>query len=262
MTALSCVLVFLALLAWLLRRFEDFPGPLEVLKGFGSLAASPQKLKELGVRLETLNIKVSPELFTAFRLAGALVLTAAGGVAIWKSPFAGVALLFLAFLAYKFPEWQLARLEKARKEEIGREFPLMVDMVRIYARAADLYQALKIVPYALKGELAKQMHILSAELEIAPMAEALENFAHRCGLRQVQDFVGVVLQGIRSGMDVDEILQRYSSMAYERRVTEIKRKIKAQPLILSVLPGLLMFSLIILWVLPMYSNIIQKLKAF
>jgi hypothetical protein len=51
-------------------------------------------------------------------------------------------------------------------------------------------------------------------------------------------------------------------MAYERRVTEIKRKIKTQPLILSVLPGMLMFSLILLWVLPMYTNIIQKLKAF
>jgi len=234
----------------------------EVLAGIGSKVASREKLRALGVRLEALNIKISPELFTALRFSAAIVLSVSGAVVMGNAPFPGLALLVLALVAYKLPESHLDKLEKNRREEINREFPIMVDMVRIYAQASDLYQALKIVPHALKGELARQMQVLSAELEIAPLAEALENFAHRCGLRQVQDFVGVVLQGIRSGMDVDEILQRYSSMAYERRVTEIKRKIKTQPLILSVLPGMLMFSLILLWVLPMYTNIIQKLKAF
>jgi len=233
-----------------------------VLAGIGSKVASREKLRALGVRLEALNIKISPELFTALRFSAAIVLSVSGAVVMGNAPFPGLALLVLALVAYKLPESHLDKLEKNRREEINREFPIMVDMVRIYAQASDLYQALKIVPHALKGELARQMQVLSAELEIAPLAEALENFAHRCGLRQVQDFVGVVLQGIRSGMDVDEILQRYSSMAYERRVTEIKRKIKTQPLILSVLPGMLMFSLILLWVLPMYTNIIQKLKAF
>lgn len=262
MTAISCALVFAAVLIWLLRRLVKLPGPVEVLTEIGRRVTSREKLRALEVRLEAVNMKISPELFTALRFSSAIVLAAAGGALIWREPVPGIALLVLALIAYKLPEAHLDKLEKNRKEDINREFPIMVDMVRIYAQASDLYQALKIVPHALKGELAGQMQVLSAELEISPLAEALENFAHRCGLRQVQDFVGVVLQGIRSGMDVDEILQRYSSMAYERRVTEIKRKIKTQPLILSVLPGMLMFSLILLWVLPMYTNIIQKLKAF
>ncbi|KJS75623.1 MAG: hypothetical protein JL56_07315 [Desulfotomaculum sp. BICA1-6] len=262
MTTLSCTLVFVSVLTWLLRRFAKLPGPVELMARIGYMVTSREKLHALGVRMEAVNIKFSPELLTALRFSFTIILSVTGVVVIWKAPFLGLSMLVLALAAYKLPESYLDKLEKNRKEEINREFPIMVDMVRIYAQASDLYQALKIVPHALKGELAKQMQVLSAELEIAPLAEALENFAHRCGLRQVQDFVGVVLQGIRSGMDVDEILQRYSSMAYERRVTEIKRKIKTQPLILSVLPGLLMFSLILLWVLPMYTNIIQKLKAF
>ena len=259
---ISCVLVFVSILAWLLRCFATLSGPVKVLARIGHGVTSSEKLHALGVRLEAVNIKMPPELFTALRFSAMIILSVSGAVVIWKVPFLGLSMLVLALMAFKLPEWYLDKLEKNRKEEINREFPIMVDMVRIYAQASDLYQALKIVPHALKGELARQMQVLSAELEIAPLAEALENFAHRCGLRQVQDFVGVVLQGIRSGMDVDEILQRYSSMAYERRVTEVKRKIKTQPLILSVLPGMLMFGLILLWVLPMYTNILQKLKAF
>lgn len=223
---------------------------------------SQEKLHELGIRLEAANINLSPELFTALRISTVTILSVIGLLVVWKSPFIGIPILMLALAGFKLPIQYLDKLEETRKEEINREFPIMVDMVRIYAQASDLYQALKIVPYALKGELSKQMQTLSAELEIAPLTESLENFAHRCRLQQVQEFTGVVLRGIKSGMDVDDILQRYSSMAYEKRVTEIKRKVKMQPLILSVLPGVLMFSLLLLWVLPMYSNIITKLQAF
>lgn len=262
MMTVSCALIFITMLIWLFRSFVGHAVPLQYLTQIGNLFMSKEALRELGTRLDAVDIKISPELLCALRISVAIILSVIGLLTIWKSPFVGVLILALALAGFKLPMWYLDRLEKSRKEEISREFPIMVDLVRIYAQASDLYQALKITPHALKGELAKQMHILSAELEVSPFTEALENFAYRCRLRQVQDFIGIVLRGIKSGMDVDQILQRYSSMAYEERVTEIKRKIKIQPLIFSVLPGILMFSLILLWLFPMYANIISRLQAF
>ena len=62
--------------------------------------------------------------------------------------------------------------------------------------------------------------------------------------------------------NVDDILDTFAKRSYEIRVNDIKRKIKAQPIIMSVLPAIMMFSLILLFVFPMYADILDKLSSF
>lgn len=174
----------------------------------------------------------------------------------------GFLFLIAGIAAWKYLDFWFDQKEKQRQEDIEREFPLMVTLVRVYARASDLYQALMIVRDALQGEMRRQVEILAQELQVHSLQEALENFAARCRYPLLSNFVTVVLFGIKTGADVDEILASFARRAYEARVNTIKRKIKAQPIIISVLPAVLALSLLLLFVFPMYANIIAKLRAF
>ena len=114
----------------------------------------------------------------------------------------------------------------------------------------------------MRGELKRQMDLLAAELEIYPLKTALDNLAERSQFPPLTNLVGVVMMGINTGTDVDEILRGFSRRAYGQRVNDIKRRIKAQPVLMAAIPAVMMLSLLLLFVFPMYANIIDRLRAF
>ncbi|MBC7324113.1 MAG: hypothetical protein H5T99_02215 [Moorella sp. (in: Bacteria)] len=57
----------------------------------------------------------------------------------------------------------------------------MVTLLKVFSRAGDLYQAMRVVRGAVRGELKRQLDILAAELEVFPLPEALDNLAKRRG---------------------------------------------------------------------------------
>lgn len=248
-------LVALAVLAWCLARMS----PRQLVRAVGRRAP---KHDVYARRIEEMGLKTDVDLLLGARLAG----TGAGGVLALASLAVGSRLwllfLVLAIVSWIWPDRWLASKEKQRIEDLEREFPLMVTLVRVYARASDLYQALVIVRGALRGEMRRQVDILARELQVCSLQEALENFAARSRYPLLSHFVTVVRFGITTGTNVDEILDGFSRRAYESRVNTIKRKIKAQPVIMSILPAVLAMSLLLLFVFPMYSNIIDRLRAF
>lgn len=256
---LPAALTFLAALAWCLTRIE-VPKPLEIFTWLGRKSASPEEIRRLNKRLEALKIPVSAEIFTAARTLLVLLLAVVGLITFFDRPLHGAGFLLITPLAWRMPVLLLDLREKKRREGLEKQFPFMLNQVRIYAKAADLNQALKIVPYALQGELGREMRKLSAELEMCPLPEALENFAHRCGFKEAEDFAHVILQGIRSGRNMDRILSNYSKMIHQRRVNKIKQWIKIQPIIMSLLPGAMLIIFILTWIIPLYSNIVLRLK--
>jgi Flp pilus assembly protein TadB len=183
-------------------------------------------------------------------------------LAMFRSSPEAVPLLILAVAVHKSPGFILGKLEKRRREELSREFPRMVDNVRIFAKASDIYTALKTVHQSLRGRLAEEMRILSVDMEMNDLEKALANFSMRCGLRQAYDFSSVVLQAAWSGMEVDGILSNYSKTAYEKRLGEIRRRIKARPLLMTVIPAILLLSIMLLWLMPIYNSIINQLRSF
>lgn len=254
----TSILVTLAILLWI---FRDVSLKNVILKAG---KRTPRKLRQsYQESIELLGIDMLPEYLAGIKYGATVAL---GGIALIafaiKANFLGIVLIAFAAFTWVYPDRWLQNMERKRREDIAREFPIMVTLVKVYSHASDLNRALNIVRFALKGELRRQLDILAGELAVFPMKEVLERFAYRCQNPLINNFVSVVLFGIQTGSNVDEILDTFARRSYEIRVNEIKRKIKAQPVIMSVLPAIMMFALILLFIFPMYANIINKLRAF
>lgn len=249
-------------LAWLLQRTRDIPRPLLVLERIAGKSFKPDKIREMDKRLEALKIPVPAMSIATVQTGVVIVLLLLTLLAMFKSPPEALPLLIMAAAAHKSSGYILGKLEKRRREELSREFPRMVDNVRIFTKASDIYTALKTVHYSLRGRLAEEMRILSVDMEMNDLEKALANFSMRCGLRQAFDFSSVVLQAAWSGMEVDSILSNYSKTAYEKRLGEIRRRIKARPLLMTIIPAILLLSIMLLWLMPIYNSIINQLRSF
>lgn len=115
---------------------------------------------------------------------------------------------------------------------------------------------------AEKKRLSLKTVVLVVELEIYPLHEALDRLSERCKYPPLTNLVSVLLMGINNGNDIDEILDKFAKGAYRVRVDDIKRKIKAQPIIQTLMPAILMLALLLIIVYPLFSNIITSLNKF
>ncbi|MFZ5643872.1 MAG: type II secretion system F family protein [Bacillota bacterium] len=259
---LVVIMIGVSALAWMLRYTRDLPKPLLLLENIAGRSFSQEKINELAKRLEALKIPIPAMSIVTAQTGVVITCLLLGFITLFRSPLEGVPFLILSAIVLRGPEYALKKLEQSRKDELAREFPRMVDNIRIYTKASDIYTALKTVHFSLRGKLAEEMRILSVEMEMNDLEAALNNLRLRCGLRQADDFASVVLQAARSGMDVDSILSNYSKAAYEKRVGEIRRKIKARPIFLTIIPAVLLLCIIMLWFVPMYNDIITRLRSF
>lgn len=196
------------------------------------------------------------------RLAAAGLIAAAGLVALPVGYYLAGFFLLMALVVYTLPERQLKSREERRIREIEKEFPLMVTLLKVYSRAGDLYQAMRIVREAVEGDLRRQLDTLYAELEVYPLNEALDRLAARAKYPPLTSLVSVVMLGIKTGANIEEVLAAFAKRAYEQRVYTIKRKIKAQPIIMAIIPAVMSLCLLLLFVVPMYTNIIDRLAGF
>ena len=214
-------------------------------------------------RTKSMGIELNAELILGLRMV-LVAMVVLLGIVIGSTLNWFTAFSFTAAAAgiYYSPVAWLNTREKERIKNLSKEFPLMVSLLRVYSRAGGLYQALKIVKNAVQGELKRQLEILVVELEIYPLQVALDRLAERSKYPPLTNLVSVLLMGINNGNDIDEILEKFAKGAYRVRVDEIKRKIKAQPIIQTLMPAILLFALLLLIVYPMFSNIITSLNKF
>lgn len=257
---LPAILVTMAVLAWCVKKV-DLPEPLKLIERLGSGNSSPEELKTLGKRLEALNIPVSPELYAALKTVIAAVFIAVGLLLLLDRHIPGLLFLSVTPMVRRLPDIFLEFREKKRKELMLREFPLMVDQVRIYARAAGYFQALKTASYAVKGPLGREMAVMSAEMELTGFREAMDNLARRCGIPEVADFTRIMLVEQATGADISDALLNYTKMARQRQVSKIRRKIKMQPILMSILPGMLLMVFVLMFIIPMVTSIINQLNS-
>jgi len=258
---LPAVLTFFAVFAWCVRRAR-LPDMLKIVNKLSMYRTTKDDLKTLDKRLEALQIPVNAEIFAAARTILTFLPAVTGLLMIINGSSMGFVLMCSIFFVFKLPESFLAFREKQRKEEILKDFPLMIDQIRIYAEAAGYYQALKIVSGSMvRGTLGRELAVLSAELELSGFSDALDNFARRCGINEISDFTRIILVENNTGAEISRVLENYSLTARQNRVSKIKRKIKLQPVIMSVLPALLMIIFILMFIIPMVGSIIRQLNA-
>jgi Flp pilus assembly protein TadB len=250
---LPALCVGIAVLAWVY--------PESIFISLGNWAPGSWK-KRYRKHLGVLNLNISPEQVAGIRLAGftaGILVAVVLGISCGAAALLGIALALLALL---LPEKWLQYLEKRRIDELSREFPIMVTLVRVYSKAADLYKALYIVRDAVEGEMKRQLDLLAAEMAVYPLNDALDNFALRCRYMPVSNFVAVVQYGLATGSDIDDILETFSRRTYHNRVNVIKRRIKTRPLIMVIIPAFMMLALALLLIVPLFTNIITRLQAF
>ena len=168
--------------------------------------------------------------------------------------------VIVMLIGWKLTDNHLNTLQKKRQEEIAREFPLFVQMIRVFSKASDLYVALNTARQLVQGELRQELDTMMQELETYSVRDALRRMAERCCYAPMDSLVSVLISGMETGSDIDEILGNYAKRIYETRVNESKRKIKSQPVIMSILPVMLGFFLLLVLVYPLFSDIIQKLS--
>ena len=166
----------------------------------------------------------------------------------------------LTLIGWKLIDNYIDGLQKKRQEEIAREFPLFVNMIRVFSKASDLFIAINTSRQLLQGELRKQLDIMIQELQTRSVRDALRRMAERCNYVPMNSLVSVLISGIETGSNIDKILEIFASRVYESRVNEAKRKVKSQPVIMSILPVLLGLFLLIVFVYPLFSDIIKKLS--
>lgn len=261
LAGLPALLVALAVFAWCAGKVR-LPGLLEALEKLGSLGVSGEDLKAREKRLQSLGVPLSAELFSAGKLAFTLLPVLTGLLLLFDRHPAGVLIISATPLIRRSPEIFLGLMEKKRKEEILRDFPLMVDQVKIYARAAGYYNALKIMCKSLeKGTLGRELAVLSAEMELMGVIEAINNFAARCGIPEISDFARIIVVEQTTGADISRVLADYSGIARQRQVSGIKRRIKIQPILMSILPGTLLIIFMLMFIMPLVGGIIGQINA-
>lgn len=254
------VLTGAAVLAWCIRKVK-FPKVIEIAEKTGRYGASGEELKSLGKRLEALRIPLSAELATAGRRSAMLLIFFTGAALLAGGQKGGLLFLLALPLAAKAPEIALNFLEKKRKEAIQAVFPLVVEQVKVYARAVGYYDALKVVSRSFKGVLGRELALLSAEMELVGLIEAVDNFAKRCNVAEMKDFARIIAVEQSTGADISEILTNYSKVSRQRKASKIKRWIKIQPVLMSLLPGVLIVIFIMMFIVPLVGTIINQLNA-
>ncbi len=205
-----------------------------------------------------LNIDPLPLIKLRILILGIGVVWIAAGIA--SGPSAVILPVALMLVGWKAVDGYLNTLQKKRQEEIAREFPLFVNMIRVFSKASDLYVAIDTSRQMLQGELRRQLDIMMQELQSCPIKEALRRMAERCNYTPMNSLVSILISGMETGSDIDEILEGYAKKTYEISVNETKRKVKSQPVFMSILPALLGLFLLLVLIYPLFSDIIKKLS--
>lgn len=216
---------------------------------------------DITARAQKMHLNIDPFFLIRLRIlilgVGLVWAIAAGITGGIKAVILPVALMLVG---WKLADNYLNILQKKRQDEIAREFPLFVNMVRAFSKASDLYIAINTARQLLQGELRRQLDIMMQELQTYPIKDALHRMAERCNYAPMNSLVSVLISGIEVGSDIDEILGTFAKGVYNSKVNEAKRKVKSQPVIMSILPVLLGLFLLIVLVYPLFTDIIQKLS--
>lgn len=256
---IPAVLATLTVMAWFLSKKEKVS---DIFLSIGK--QTPITLRQSYARYtDMLGLDIKPELIAGLKYGltfGGLLLTVL--FSLGQQFILGSTFLILSFLAWVLPAQWLKQKEAQRQNDIDREFPIMLDLLQIFSESSDLFQALRMLPDVIQGELQRQLLILKGELVTYPLKIALDNFSERCKHQQAKSFISVLQFGIVTGSDVSDILSTFATRTQNTRINTMKRKIKAQPILMTVIPAFMMWALLLLFVVPMFTNIIHQLNRY
>ncbi len=199
----------------------------------------------------------APRLFMAFKvcclvLGGGLALAlAAGHQSDWASVGLAPIGLVGALAGALLPEIVLRQRAKRRLRRIARRLPDALDLLIIFANAGyAMDQAIQRLTVELRRgatDLCDELVITSNELRgLADRQQALQNFANRTGLEQVQALVSTLAQAHKYGTPLSQALRVLAAEERNRRITELEGRAGRMAVLITlpvaglILPGTLL----------------------
>ncbi len=202
----------------------------------------------------------------ALKLTGALL----GAALAFLLALALPGVIFLVPLAgwtgYVAPSRFLARRRRARQEQIRRELPDLVGVLKAFISAGlPLERALHLI--CEQRELPRDSSLLAAEIRLAlsryglgdSIDQALEEMANRIGVDDVALFVGALTQGKRLGTGLEQLLRDQEilvRMNQRNRATAEASRVNTK--LMGVLAGVYLPEFVILIMIPMFWGILQQ----
>lgn len=159
----------------------------------------------------------------------------------------------LALAGAWLPSVLLDSKAKRRQSRIRREFPGIVDLLALCARAGlNLDRALEVAARLTKGELARELGRALKELYVGrrPIA-ALRNLCDRVPLPEVEALVTALAQAETLGTPVGDLLATQASVARNLFRQQIEATVGRLPVLLTVCTLVFLFpALFVLVLLP------------
>lgn len=168
-------------------------------------------------------------------------------------PFVVACCLLAPLLAWAFPALYVRSKAKARKQEIERAMPDLLDMLNmcvgqgltVPASLQRIGRDFRPVYPALSQELA----IVNEQAKISTMQTALENFSHRIDVPEVHSLTSLLIQTERMGTSISQALTTYSDTMRESQRQQADEKGNRAtfrllfPTVLCLMPAVYLFLL-------------------
>ncbi|WP_297483303.1 type II secretion system F family protein [Ferrovum sp.] len=182
----------------------------------------------------------------------------------WKPAITVYAIFFLAAGGYFLPTIVLRKMVERRREELSKNFPDALDLLRTCVEAglsadaglARVGEEMRIRSRALADELRQ---VVLEQRAGASRNQALANMAERVGIRDVEAMVASLIQSEKFGTSIAESLRVYSeSLRLDRRLKAEEQAAKIPTKILLPLIACIFPLLFILILAPPIHNVLSS----
>lgn len=166
-------------------------------------------------------------------------------------PIAMGGMFIVPALLWAVPRVRIQQKATNRKSELERSMPDMLDMLNMcVSQGLTIPASLKRIAKDLRPiypVLASELQIVTHQAEVGSMRVALDNFAERVDVPEVDSFVTLMNQSDRMGTNVSDALTEYSNTMREslrQRTDEKAGKAAFKlmfPTVLFMMPAVFMF---------------------
>ena len=188
-----------------------------------------------------------------------LLLGISGGMAAWLVVVGTVA---VAVLGWKLPTMIVDSRARKRRDQIERTLPDLIDLLVVTLEAGlSFAQSLRLAATKIKEPLSSEVRLTLQEQNMGlTLVEALENFLGRVNTPGVRMFARSIAQGETMGVSTGHIMRNLAlEMRKRQRAYAEERAQKAPIKILFPILFLIMPSLFIVILLPVFINIAQAI---